>query len=84
VPDSLTYDLMLAGHTHGGQIRLPGLVQKVIPTGYPFDRGLHEPTIGDDTRLVYVTSGTGMVGLPMRFNMPPRIDLLTVKLPAAD
>ena len=82
VPANVPFALMLAGHTHGGQVRLPGMVKKVIPTQYPFDKGLHTvPTHGGE-RLVYVTSGTGMVGLPFRFNMAPRIDLLTVHLPA--
>jgi uncharacterized protein len=83
VPDSFEYDLMLAGHTHGGQVRLPFLVQRYIPTDWPFDKELHYvPTLGGE-RLVYVTSGTGMVGLPLRFNMPPRIDILTIHLPEA-
>ncbi len=81
VPDTFTYDLMLAGHTHGGQVRLPFLVQSYIPTDWAFDKELHfVPTLGGE-RLVYVTSGTGMVGLPLRFNMPPRIDILTVHVP---
>ena len=81
VPDDFAYDLMLAGHTHGGQIRIPFLVKYVIPTIWKFDKELHVyPSDGGD-RLVYVSSGTGMVGLPMRFNMPPRIDVLTLHLP---
>ncbi len=81
VPDDFAYDLMLAGHTHGGQIRLPFLYQRIIPTEWPFDKELHHfPAPGGD-RLVYVTSGTGMVGLPMRFLMPPRVDILTLHLP---
>lgn len=84
VPADFGYDLMLAGHTHGGQVRLPGLVQRFIPTEYPFDKGLHEVTIAGERRHVFVTSGTGMVGLPFRFNMPPRIDILTISLPAGN
>lgn len=81
VPKDLQYDLMLAGHTHGGQVRLPGLVNRVIPTEHPFDKGLHTFETGNESKLVYITPGTGMVGLPLRFNMPPRIDILTVTLP---
>jgi uncharacterized protein len=82
VPDDFDYDLMLAGHTHGGQIRIPGLVRRVIPTQWAFDKELHVfPTQTGGERLVYVTSGTGMVGLPFRFNMPPRVDILTIHLP---
>ncbi len=81
IPDSLNYDLLLAGHTHGGQIRLPFLYQKIIPTDYPFDKELHTYPAPSGDKLVYVTTGTGMVGLPMRFAMPPRIDILTIHLP---
>jgi len=83
VPSNVSFALMLAGHTHGGQVRIPGLIDKVIPTQYPFDKGLHSVPMGDLERLVYVTSGTGMVGLPFRFNMPPRVDILTVHLPTS-
>ena len=85
VPDDFKYDLMLAGHTHGGQIRLPipGLTQAIIPTRYPFDTGLHQIASTDGARpsLVYVTPGTGMVGLPMRFRRPPQVDILTLHVP---
>lgn len=81
VPDDFPYELMVAGHTHGGQIRIPFIFRSVIPTDYPFDKGLYTyPTPAGD-RLVWVTPGTGMVGLPMRFNMRPRIDILTIHLP---
>lgn len=86
VPSSVDFDLMLAGHTHGGQIRLPipGLTRRVIPTNYPFDTGLHYvPLVRFETpKPVFVTPGTGMVGLPMRFRRPPRIDILTLTVPA--
>lgn len=81
VPPTFPYDLMLAGHTHGGQVRVPGLVHRVIPTSYPFDTGLH-PIDGQGD--VFVTPGTGMVGVPMRFRRPPRIDILTLQFGPAD
>ena len=82
VPADVPFSLMLAGHTHGGQVRLPGMVHKVIPTEHPFDKGLHKVATPGGERLVYVTTGIGMVGLPLRFNMPPRIDMLTVHFAA--
>jgi uncharacterized protein len=67
--------LALAGHTHGGQIRIPLLYRHAIPCRYPFDRGLHTfspvPT--------FVTSGLGQTGLPMRFLNPPVIDVLEIR-----
>lgn len=81
VPDSFSYDLMLAGHTHGGQVRLPGIYRSFLPVSGPFDKELHHFTTPAGERLVYVTTGTGMVGVPMRFLMPPRVDILTIHLP---
>lgn len=67
--------LALAGHTHGGQIRIPWLYRRAIPCEFPFDRGLHSfgpvPT--------FVTSGLGQTGLPMRFLNPPVIDVLEIR-----
>ncbi len=81
VPDSFHYDLMLAGHTHGGQVRISFLYRHILPVTGPFDKELHRVDAPGGERLVYVTTGTGMVGLPLRFLMPPRIDILTLYLP---
>ncbi len=67
-------DLLLAGHTHGGQIRLPLLFRHAIPTHYDFDKGLHEA----NSLKVFVTPGIGMVGLPFRFLIPPQMDIITL------
>jgi predicted MPP superfamily phosphohydrolase len=69
--------LAFAGHTHGGQIRIPWLYKRVIPTVGPFDRGLHELP---NTR-VFVTSGVGEIGLPLRFLVPPVIDVIRLARP---
>lgn len=69
-------DLILAGHTHGGQIRLPWIYKYVIPTEHDFDSGWYE--VGG--MKVYVTSGVGTVGLPMRFLVPPEIVVIDVKI----
>jgi predicted MPP superfamily phosphohydrolase len=81
VPDGFAYDLMLAGHTHGGQVRIPGIYRSFLPVNGPFDKELHRLQTPAGERLVYVTTGTGMVGVPMRFLMPPRVDILTIHLP---
>lgn len=65
-------DLMIAGHTHGGQINIP-LVTCALTSACRVARyGFAQTERG----LVFVTSGTGMVGLPMRFNAAPRIDII--------
>lgn len=68
----LRCDLMLAGHTHGGQINIPGLRRLGLP-----DLGkkyIHGPFQVDKT-LLYVNRGLGTIHLPMRFNAPPEITL---------
>lgn len=66
--------LLLAGHTHGGQVDLPWLTDLVLAraTQGDFRRGLYELPMAK----VFVTSGTGMIRLPLRFRVPPVIDVL--------
>ena len=74
VPKLPTKPLMLSGHTHGGQIELPWLtsyvMKKVSMLGHKQGYYLH------DNANVFVTVGTGMVGAPFRFRVPPTIDIL--------
>lgn len=74
VPELPTRPLMLAGHTHGGQVELPWLtsyvMKKVSILGHK--RGLYQHENAD----VYVSVGTGMVGVPFRFRAPPTIDII--------
>jgi len=68
-------DLMIAGHTHGGQINIPILNCILLRSMCRVTLyGFSEQARG----LVFVTSGTGMVGLPMRFNRAPRIDVIDI------
>jgi predicted MPP superfamily phosphohydrolase len=64
----------LSGHTHGGQVDLPGLTPLLLAnrTAYGLRRGLYELPHG----RVFVTSGLGMSKLPLRLRVPPTIDLL--------
>ena len=76
VPELATRPLMLSGHTHGGQVQLPWLtdyvMKKVSILGHK--RGLYQHTRAD----VFVTVGTGMVGVPFRFGVPPTIDIIEI------
>lgn len=68
-------DLVLSGHTHGGQVRIPGYGPLKLPPGSGgFSAGLYE--IGK-TRL-YVTRGLGAAVLPFRTFCPPEVTLLTL------
>ena len=80
-PDTADYfqldgvPLMLSGHTHGGQVRLPYLTELVMPRhGEKYIKGLY--TLGE-TQL-YVSSGIGMTKRPLRLFNPPEI--VSVKL----
>lgn len=77
VPALPTKPLMLSGHTHGGQIELPWLtnyvLKKVSMLGHKRGYYVH------DTANVFVTVGTGMVGAPFRFRVPPTVDILHLK-----
>ena len=71
--------LVLAGHTHGGQIRIPWLYRRVIPTVHDFDRGEQFATTPSGRVRVFTTSGVGEIGLPMRLFNPPVIDVLHLR-----
>ncbi len=68
--------LQLSGHSHGGQIRLPGVGAIILPPlSLKYDMGLFR--IGD--MWLYVNRGIGMVHPCIRFNCPPEITLLTLR-----
>ena len=69
----------LAGHTHGGQVRLPGYGALVVPSRY--GRRYAYGHVHEDGRDLIVSGGLGMTGLPVRFAMPPEIVLVTLRGP---
>lgn len=72
----LPVDLVVAGHTHGGQMRIPFLFEKMIPSDYGYDRGWYE----FQGYKMYVTSGVGEVGLPMRLGVPPEVVMIRARI----
>jgi predicted MPP superfamily phosphohydrolase len=68
--------LVLSGHTHGGQVRLPLLGTPYLPTRYRrlFGGGLVQ-VVGTQ---VYVSRGVGS-SWPMRFNCRPEVNVLTLR-----
>ena len=69
-------DLQLSGHSHGGQVRLPFMPPLYLPDlAKKYVAGRY--SIGHLT--LYTTRGIGTVGLPVRFNCPPEITLLSVR-----
>jgi predicted MPP superfamily phosphohydrolase len=74
-PRGRLVDLMLSGHSHGGQIRLPFLGPIVLPPlGEKYPEGFYR----FNQMQLYVNRGIGTVGLPFRLNCPPEITLLTL------
>lgn len=67
--------LLLSGHTHGGQVRLPVLGPVAAPKlGKRYVSGRY--TLGDMT--LFVSNGFGMYRPPVRFNCPPEVVVFTL------
>lgn len=67
--------LVLAGHTHGGQWRIPGLPVLVRMSRYRLDEGRYQ---AGSSQLV-VSRGLGATGFPFRIGCPPEAVLLTLR-----
>ncbi|CAN5893260.1 metallophosphoesterase [soil metagenome] len=79
------WPLLLAGHTHGGQLRLPG--KGALVTNCDLDaercRGLHRHHAGGRTAWMHVSAGLGTSPYaPVRFACRPEATLLTLESPA--
>lgn len=69
------FDLILAGHSHGGQIRLPLIGALIVPKGVGrYDHGFYETPGGP----LYVNAGIGTYRIPFRWNCRPEITLITI------
>ena len=68
--------LQLSGHTHGGQVRIPGIGGPFRPEfGRKYDDGLVEI----EGMWLYTTRGVGVIGPPARFNCRPEVTEITLK-----
>lgn len=82
-PNVLDFDetqaaaLVLSGHTHGGQIKLPfiGAPARFATMDLKYASGLFRRGL---TQL-YVSRGTGVIGLPVRFGVRPEIAVLRLR-----
>ena len=70
------FDLILAGHSHGGQVRLPFVGPITLPGGVGrYDYGRYEAACGP----LYVNAGIGTLSnFPIRWNCPPEITVVTI------
>lgn len=67
--------LVLAGHTHGGQIRGPGCTPHVPPGSGRFRQGWYDAALGP----VYISRGVGTSVLPARLLCPPELPIITLR-----
>lgn len=68
------FDLTLAGHTHGGQVNFEIFDRhiNVSRLATPYTQGRYE----EEGKSIYVTTGVGTIGVPVRFGAPPEVALI--------
>jgi uncharacterized protein len=70
----LNIPAVLSGHTHGGQVVLPG-VGAVAKARFPILQGLGR----QDNTSIFVSRGIGTVYVPVRINCPPEVAIITLR-----
>lgn len=81
-PDSAPF--AVAGHTHGGQIRIPFLPHwswrtLVVEGESHTDGWIADPDFGEPGNLLYINRGIGMSTIPVRINCPPELTVFTLR-----
>ena len=71
---ALAVPLVLSGHTHGGQIVLPG-VGAIAAREFPVIAGVGRR----ESTTIFVSRGVGTVYIPVRLNCPPEVAVLTLQ-----
>ena len=69
--------LLLAGHTHGGQLKIPFIGSPIEPSD--FGQRYAAGHVFENDHHLFVTTGIGTSILPIRFGVPPEIVLLTIR-----
>jgi predicted MPP superfamily phosphohydrolase len=72
---ALNVSAVLSGHTHGGQVLLPGVGAVVKATRFPVLQGIGRR----ENTTIFVSRGIGTVYVPVRFNCPPEVAVVTLK-----
>jgi len=76
MPPSPRVDLLLCGHSHGGQVKIPFGPRPILPIDNPkYAAGLAQ---GPHCQ-VYTSCGLGMIGIPVRFNCRPELPIITLR-----
>jgi uncharacterized protein len=71
---ALNVPIVLAGHTHGGQVVLPG-IGAVAARKFPVAEGLYRR----ERTTMFVSRGLGTIYVPVRINCPPEVAVLTLQ-----
>ena len=71
--------LVLAGHTHGGQVKLPWLGRPRVSIATRFGERYAAGAVVEEGRHLFVTTGVGTSVFPIRLGVPPEIVLLTLE-----
>ena len=71
--------LILAGHTHGGQLHIPFLGSVINPPGY--SRSFSYGEIKQNSNTMFVSCGLGSAYTPARFCMKPEVVFVTLRSP---
>jgi hypothetical protein len=76
----LRVDLMISGHTHGGQVYIPGIGRPFVPSRYgeKYAHGL----VQGPACPVFVCRGIGTATVPLRIGVPPEIAVLELRCQA--
>ena len=69
--------LTIAGHTHGGQVYIPGIGRPIVPSRYGERYAIGH--VVEDGRHLFVSSGLGTSIVPVRFLVPPEISVVTLR-----
>ena len=69
-------DLMIAAHTHGGQVYLPLLGRLIVPSKYGQRYAIGH--VVENGRHLFVSSGLGTSIIPVRFLVPPEVSVLII------
>jgi predicted MPP superfamily phosphohydrolase len=71
---ALSVPLVLSGHTHGGQIVIPG-IGAIAAREFPVIAGRDRR----ENTTIFVSRGVGTVYVPVRLNCPPEVAVLTLR-----
>ena len=72
---ALNVPAVLSGHTHGGQVLVPGVGPIVTRKRFPIMHGVGS----QENTSIFVSRGVGTVYVPVRINCPPEVAMITLK-----